>query len=58
MLYVPCQQFLRHAGMISFLPGSNQYQAADSSTHLHSESVGGVSSTDAPFSSTIKDVIH
>ena len=29
MLYVPCQQFLTHAGMISCLSGSNQYQAAD-----------------------------
>ena len=88
MLYVPCQQILSHAGMISCLPGSNQYQAADkvscSCNHLHSESVGGESptsspshispvkrspvwatscapismSTDASFSSTIKDVIH
>ena len=43
MLYIPCQQFLSYVGMISCLPGSNQYQAADkvscSSTHLHSESV-------------------
>ena len=52
MLYVPCQQFLSHAGMISCLPGSNQYQAADkvfcSCTHLHSESVGGESPTSSP----------
>ena len=52
MLYVPCQQLLSHAGMISCLPGSNQYQAADkmscSSTHLHSESVGAESQTSSP----------
>ena len=52
MLYVPWQQFLSHAGMISCLPGSNQYQAADqvsfSSTHLHSESVGRESPTSSP----------
>ena len=48
----PCQQLLSHAGMISCLPGSNQYQAADkmscSSTHLHSESVGAESPTSSP----------
>ena len=52
MLYVPCQQFLSHAWMISCLPRSNQYQAADkvsySCTHLHSESVGGKSPSSSP----------
>ena len=52
MLYIPCQQFLSYVGMISCLPGSNQYQAADkgscSSTHLHSESVGGESPISSP----------
>ena len=64
MLYVPCQQFLSHAGMISCLPGSNQYQAADkvscSSTHLHSESVGGESPTSSPYipSLTLSHLSH
>ena len=71
--------------LLAFIFEQPSYQAADkvscSSTHLHSESVGGESptsgpsipsltlshlshslcstfSTDAPFSITIKDVIH